>query len=940
MNISSNLQRLQRRINEIRVENADSKRFVPERELYDVMTRDVIAKVVVDFTPFDHSEEVVDFIINGAQKVFGVLVLIGYVGYLEHFIRKDQLQARPVDDLLPLAKPVLQEILNDNYIAELFHEKQWEFCVPVFSGRIIPRAFERQTILPYLADSFLSAGGYGSVHKVEIHPSHRPQNFETTTVFVRKELELDDSTYENEVRVLSTLQRLQHPNILKLVGCYTYNSKHNLIFPYIPDGTLRKFLKQEKPPNLTREEMFCSVAGLASATWALHEFALEDTEPSHKGHHQDLRPDNILVDGDRFILADFGLSSIKSMEEVSKTPFKGRRGYCQAPECADLGHPYQEHETTRATDIFSLGCIIADILIYLVKGPAGVEKFNHNREFHMPPMCYYLYHKGESSNEAVAASLKKVADEDGSQSMRDVVQLVSSMLEILPNKRPAAAAVTATLYLSIIKAFAEQFTVLFAQFTSSFPDAFIEEARFQSWAWSQDSELYSSSSGATTTAKIFDSTIEILRQMKHALESIDENASDLDCRSFLEVRTLNTQLLNMLSPERRSSARSRLESILLANMEPGSAVYQTLRSAFGDSRLTQIADTKHLVAQVEGATTPLTKPSFKIISGPIAYTRQIGQYKIAKIRRDQHGQGKWAIVETIQYQDQLRRQRLLPRIYALCDLLTTDHLRQQLCIPPFHGLKDNVDAFCFEMVYDFPNEHKGGLSGLSPLSLRQLLTEREPSKFPSWESRLKLGFELAESLAAFHDVNWFHKDLTSFSVLFFPTHQTSPSARASRPYLLGFQHSRSAIDDFTEGPLQDRKHHRYHDPRYICVENHQFTRFRPQFDYYSLGILLVEIGFWDTIDAVMDEYKNEDNHVFSASLIKHKLPTLSFSMGSRYANIVKQCLTGLGEQAPTNLLFKQKVVMPLKSLNRFYPAQEPEPDRKREREGEGEITRR
>jgi hypothetical protein len=108
--------------------------------------------------------------------------------------------------------------------------------------------------------------------------------------------------------------------------------------------------------------------------------------------------------------------------------------------------------------------------------------------------------------------------------------------------------------------------------------------------------------------------------------------------------------------------------------------------------------------------------------------------------------------------------------------------------------------------------------------------------------------------------------------------------------------------------------------------------------------LLIEIGFWDTIDAVMGEYTNEDNDVFSATLIKHKLPTLSFSMGSRYADIVKQCLTGLGEQAlstegrsamhlPTNLLFKQKVVMPLKSFNRFYPAQEP--DKKRRREGEG-----
>lgn len=181
MNVSSTLQLLHRRINEIRVENADTKRFVPENELDNVMTRDVVAKLVGDFTPFDRTEEVVDFIIKGARKVFGILILINHVGGIHHFIHRDQLQTRRTDDLLPLPKAAIQEILNDNYLADLFHEKQWEFCAPVFSGRMIPRTFERQTILPYLADGFLSAGAFGSVHRIEIHPSHRPDGLCATS---------------------------------------------------------------------------------------------------------------------------------------------------------------------------------------------------------------------------------------------------------------------------------------------------------------------------------------------------------------------------------------------------------------------------------------------------------------------------------------------------------------------------------------------------------------------------------------------------------------------------------------------------------------------------------------------------------------------------------------------------------------------------------------
>jgi serine/threonine protein kinase len=192
--------------------------------------------------------------------------------------------------------------------------------------------------------------------------------------FVRKEYELADATYENEIRILSTLQLLKTPNILQIVGCYTYKSKHNLISPYIAGGTLRHFLKNQRPEGLSHERIIYSLSGLACGIWALHELILDSNETSHKGHHQDLRLDNVLVERDRFILADLGLSSIRDIGESSLTPFKGRRGYCQAPECVDLGHPYRERDLTRATDIFSLGCIAADVIVYLVRGPSGVKK--------------------------------------------------------------------------------------------------------------------------------------------------------------------------------------------------------------------------------------------------------------------------------------------------------------------------------------------------------------------------------------------------------------------------------------------------------------------------------------------------------------------------------------------------------------------------------------
>jgi hypothetical protein len=95
--------------------------------------------------------------------------MINQVSCIKHFIQNDQMQSRRVDDLLPFTKTGLLAILGDNYAAELFHEKQWEFSVPAFSGHIIPRFLECETILPYLTDKYLTGGGFGSVYLVDIY---------------------------------------------------------------------------------------------------------------------------------------------------------------------------------------------------------------------------------------------------------------------------------------------------------------------------------------------------------------------------------------------------------------------------------------------------------------------------------------------------------------------------------------------------------------------------------------------------------------------------------------------------------------------------------------------------------------------------------------------------------------------------------------------------
>lgn len=121
-------------------------------------------------------------------------------------------------------------------------------------------------------------------------------------------------------------------------------------------------------------------------------------------------------------------------------------------------------------------------------------------------MTLNLYHKGDQSHEIVLERLENIAKEDGTQSMREVVQLVKQMLEIRPDKRPKATTATAKLNISIIKAFSEDIITQFTNLPPS-PEVLIGKSRFLSWLDSQDINLFLSMPGVVPTSRMFESTV-------------------------------------------------------------------------------------------------------------------------------------------------------------------------------------------------------------------------------------------------------------------------------------------------------------------------------------------------------------------------------------------------------------------------------------------------
>lgn len=89
-----------------------------------------------------------------------------------------------------------------------------------------------------------------------------------------------------------------------------------LVFQEAADGDLYDLLEESpRQPDFEDDEaFFLPFCGLMSAIDQLHHYTDDDLDIRLISCHHDLKPRNVLVDGPRFLLADFGLSETRNSE--------------------------------------------------------------------------------------------------------------------------------------------------------------------------------------------------------------------------------------------------------------------------------------------------------------------------------------------------------------------------------------------------------------------------------------------------------------------------------------------------------------------------------------------------------------------------------------------------------------------------------------------------
>ncbi|KAI3781765.1 hypothetical protein L2E82_11789 [Cichorium intybus] len=220
--------------------------------------------------------------------------------------------------------------------------------------------FTEATILPRLNDNHLiGQGGSGKVYKI---PVNRSGDFVAVKKISTK-LDLDlrlEKEFLAEVEILSTIR---HLNIVKLTGHISCNNSKLLVYEYLENGSLDRWLHPKKAP--TSHGLTGSVRHVV-LDWPkrLHIALGAARGLSYMHHdccpaviHRDVKSSNILLDCDfNAKIADFGLAKIleKGRDFTAMSTVAGSFGY-MAPEYAHT------RKVNEKIDVYSFGVILLEL---------------------------------------------------------------------------------------------------------------------------------------------------------------------------------------------------------------------------------------------------------------------------------------------------------------------------------------------------------------------------------------------------------------------------------------------------------------------------------------------------------------------------------------------------------------------------------------------------
>ncbi|KAJ0256780.1 G-type lectin S-receptor-like serine/threonine-protein kinase [Hirschfeldia incana] len=278
--------------------------------------------------------------------------------------------------------------------------------------------FEFQ-VLATATDSFsirnkLGQGGFGPVYKGKL-----PEGQEIAVKRLSRDSGQGLEELMNEVVVIS---KLQHRNLVKLLGCCIEGEERLLVYEYMPKKSLDAYLFDPlKQKILDWKTRLNIMEGICRGLLYLHR------DSRLRIIHRDLKASNILLDDNlNPKISDFGLARVfqANEDEANTRRVVGTYGY-MSPEYA------MEGLFSEKSDVFSLGVILLEI----ISGSRNSHKEENN--LNLLAYAWKLWNEGE------AASLAdpNVFHESFEKEITKCVQIGLLCVQEVANDRPNVSTV-------------------------------------------------------------------------------------------------------------------------------------------------------------------------------------------------------------------------------------------------------------------------------------------------------------------------------------------------------------------------------------------------------------------------------------------------------------------------------------------------------------------
>lgn len=732
---------------------------------------------------------------------------------------------------------------------------------------------------------------------------------------LKESASVDD--FNNEKRILSYLRHLEHPNILQLLGSYTHRKTHNLLFPLAGEDLEHFMTKEQKSQRFFSDRFFfLALCGIASAIQKVHTFMSEELDIKFIGCHYDLKPKNILVMDDALILADFGIARLKEETDDSKTVFKQGSGHYLAPECANVIDGFQRHSIGRSSDIWSFGCILVELLTSIDLGTGELEDFRSLRQSTDPVYGFTTktFYLGYDLHPAVTPWLTKLGS-GSAESKRSLVSLITKMLEPERDLRPKAEEVTARLCFMTLRIVYRSLQAAFEAFcaSESHPEIMIETMRLrilgQVSGLTREAGYWTETTGIRSNS-MFEAVLDKLQKLATELQTTiairaDESAS---YPAFASLRILNDDLEQLFPTDLIKKMRSQLEHEILATDDRLrlEEMQKTLTNSSAYTGLGMLAAIKQMMKISQSEENSF--PDLQIDLNAVEYTGRFDGHQMGLIQTGNDEPSATVLIEWIEYDAHWSEEKagklLLSRVGTIVKL----HQSASLCVktrtlrsPGYHH---DPARHAFGIPYEIPKTVTETL--WKPHTLRNIIeaTKEDRLAQPGLGLRFSLAFSLATALAELHKADFLHKSVSSNNIIFFGPSATTTTIES--PYIIGFNHSRPGDKTaFSEGPRQNTSdwlfRQEYQHPKYRSLPR----GYRATYDYYSFGIVLLEIGMWRSVSTEMANLRKSPVEK-KAWLLDARVPYLASYMGARYQQAVKYCLTAaddnvertVGERSP------------------------------------------